>query len=82
MPCKRLSILLLFLAIASISSAVEVNRSVQKNENVLASDALNEKKLLPDIKHLLKENSDGNRQRFLHLIRSLENDGYKFVNGR
>jgi hypothetical protein len=79
MHCTRL-VFVLFLAIVDISRSTEVHRSVHEHA-LLNSEVLN-KKLLPDVKHLLKGNSDGNRQKFLHLLSSLEIDGYKFVNGK
>lgn len=74
-------VFVLFLAIVDISRSSEVHRSMHEHA-LLNSEVLN-KKLLPDVKHLLKENSDGNnRQKFLHLLSSLDIDGYKFVNGK
>lgn len=72
MHCNLSSVIVLFLVIVDVSRSSEVHHQ---------SNVLN-KKLLPDVKHLLKENSDGNRQKFLHLLSSLEVDGYKFVNGK
>ena len=80
MNYNRLSVLVLILVVVDVSRSSEVHQSVHDNA-VLNSDVLN-KKLLPDIKHLLKENCDGNRQKFFHLLSSLEVDGYKFVNGK
>jgi hypothetical protein len=74
---RRLSVLALFLVLLDISRSSEVQQSVQMNEDVLVN-----KKLLPNIKHLLKDGSDGNRQKFLHLIDELQVDGYKFVDGK
>lgn len=73
---SKLSALLLFWALIDISRSGEVHQPVQKIDEV----SLN-KKFLPRVKHLLKENSDGNRQKFLHLLDELEVDGYKFVDG-
>ena len=80
MNYNRLSVLVLILVIVDVSRSSEVHQSVH-DDSVLNGDVLN-KKLLPDIKHLLKENCDGNRQKFFHLLSSLEVDGYKFVNGK
>lgn len=80
MNYNRLSVLVLILVIIDVSRSSEVHQSVHDNA-VLNNDVLN-KKLLPDIKHLLKENCDGNRQKFFHLLSSLEVGGYKFVNGK
>jgi hypothetical protein len=74
---RQISIVLLFLAVVDISRSV----ALQQQQNILNSDVIN-KKLLPDVKHLLKANNDGNRQKFLHLLNSLDVDGYKFVNGK
>lgn len=79
---REFAIFILVLAIVNISSTSEVHQSAQKNEQILLNHDVMNKKLLPDVKHLLKENSDGNRQKFLHLLNSLEVDGYKFVNGK
>lgn len=80
MNCNRLSVFVLILVIVDVSRSSEVHQSVH-DDSILNGDVLN-KKLLPDIKHLLKENCDGNRQKFFHLLSSLEVDGYKFVNGK
>ena len=80
MNYNRLSVFVLILVIVDVSRSSEVHQSVH-DDSVLNGDVLN-KKLLPDIKHLLKENCDGNRQKFFHLLSSLEVDGYKFVNGK
>jgi len=74
----RLLAVALFLALVNISSSSEVQ---QPNKQMINSDVMN-KKLLPNVKHLLKDNSDGDRQRFLHLLDELEVEGYKFVNGK
>lgn len=79
MYCKQLTVLVLFLVIVDISRSSEVHKSVHEHA-LLNSDVLN-KKLLPDVKHLLKGNSDGSRQKFLKLLSTLDVDGYKFVNG-
>lgn len=79
MNCN-LAVFVLFLVIVDNSRSSEVQQSVHDHA-VLNGDILN-KKLLPDVKHLLKENNDGSRQKFLHLLSSLEVDGYKFVNGK
>jgi hypothetical protein len=79
MYCKQLTVLALFLVIVDISRSSEVHQTTHEHA-VLNSDVLN-KKLLPDVKHLLKGNSDGSRQKFLRLLSTLEVDGYKFVNG-
>lgn len=71
---SKLSALLLFWALIDISRSSEEHQSVQKIEDVLFN-----KKVLPRVKHLLKKNSDGNRQKFLHLLDGL--DGYKIVDG-
>jgi hypothetical protein len=77
---RTLSIALLCLAaLIDVSRASEVPPKSERH--AINSDVLN-KKLLPDVRHLLKEKSDGNRQRFLHLLSSLEVDGYKLVNGK
>ncbi|XP_070496645.1 uncharacterized protein [Chironomus tepperi] len=70
-------IALLFLVLIDISISSEVQRNNEKR--LINSEVLN-KKLLPDVKHLIKDNIDGNRQKFLHLLNDLEVDGYKFVN--
>lgn len=77
---KQLTVLALFLVIVDISRSSEVHQSVHEH-TLLNSDVLN-KKLLPDVMHLLKENSDGSRQKFLKLLSTLEVDDYKFVNGK
>lgn len=73
--------LALLSALVNISRSSEVHQSVQKNEEVLLNSEVLNKKILPSVKHLLKENNDGNRQKFLHLLNGLEVDGYKFVDG-
>lgn len=78
MYCK-VTVLALFLVIVDISRSSEVHPTVHEH-TLLNSDVLN-KKLLPDVKHLLKGNSDGSRQKFLKLLSTLEVDGFKFVNG-
>lgn len=75
---RKFSTILLFLVLVDISITSEVQQNNEKSQ--LNSDVLN-KKLLPDVNHLLKEKSDGNRQKFLHLLSSLDVEGYKFVNG-
>ncbi|CAG9799046.1 unnamed protein product [Chironomus riparius] len=70
-------IALLFLVLIDISISSEVQKNNEKR--LINSEVLN-KKLLPDVKHLMKDNIDGNRQKFLHLLNDLEVDGYKFVN--
>lgn len=72
-------IALLFLVLIDISISSEVQKNNEKR--LINSEVLN-KKLLPDVKHLMKDNIDGNRQKFLHLLNDLEIDGYKFVNGK
>jgi hypothetical protein len=72
-------IALLFLVLIDISISSEVQKNNEKK--LINSDVLN-KKLLPDVKHLMKDNIAGNRQKFLHLLNDLEADGYKFVNGK
>lgn len=79
---KRLSIVALLLTLLDISSSSEVPQTAQKSEdNFLNHDTLN-KKVLPSVNHLLKDGGDGNRQKFLHLIKSLQVDGYKVVDGK
>lgn len=78
MLCK-LSVLVLLLALAGTSRSSEVNR---KSEEVLLNSEVLNKKLLPNVKHLLKEVGDGNRQKFLRLVDGLRVDGYKFVDGK
>lgn len=78
MLCK-LSVLALLLALAGISRSSEVNR--KSDEALLNSEVLG-KKLLPNVKHLLKEGGDGSRQKFLRLVDGLRIDGYKFVDGK
>lgn len=76
---SKLSVLtLLVIALAGISRSSEVNR---KNEEVLLNSEVLNKKLLPNVKRLLKEGGDGNRQKFLRLVDGLSVDGYKFVDG-
>lgn len=75
---RKQLIALLFLVIIDISISSEVQSSSDKK--LINSDVLN-KKLLPDVKHLMKDIIDGDRQKFLHLLNNLEVDGYKFVNG-
>lgn len=70
--------LALFLALLDISRSSEVLQSAQKSED---SEMLN-KKLLPNVKHLLEDGSDSNRQKFLRLINALQADGYKIVDGK
>lgn len=72
-------IALLFLVLIDISITSEVQKNNEKR--LINSEVLN-KKLLPDVKHLMKDNIDGNRQKFLHLLNDLEANGYKFVNGK
>ena len=75
---KRLSILVLLLTLLDISRSSEVP---QNEDAFLNRETLN-KKILPSVKHLLKDGNNGNRQKFLHLINSLQVDGYKFVDGK
>jgi hypothetical protein len=79
---KRLSILALLLTLLDISSSSEVHQSAQRSEDEFLNHETLNKKILPSVKHLLKDGSDGNRQKFLHLISSLQVDGYKFVDGK
>jgi len=72
-------IALLFLVLIDFSISSEVQKNNEKR--LINSEVLN-KKLLPDVKHLMKDNIDGNRQKFLHLLNDLEANGYKFVNGK
>lgn len=78
----RLSLLALFLALLDISRSSEVLQSAPKSEDVLVNSETLNKKLLPNVRHLLKDGNDGNRQKFLHLINELQVDGYKFVDGK
>lgn len=73
---SKLSVLLFFWALLDFSRSIEVHQPVQKIEEVLVH-----KFFLPRVEYLLEENSDGNRQKFLHLLDGLEIGGYKFVNG-
>jgi hypothetical protein len=75
---RKISLIALLLVALDVSMASEVPQHSERH--LMNSDVLN-KKLLPDVKHLLKENSDGNRQKFLHLLDSMDFEGYKFVNG-
>lgn len=78
---RKLSALLVIMVLIGISRSSEVHRSVKTSkDSELNSEVLN-KKLLPSVKHLLKDNTDGNRQKFLHLLDRLDIDGFKFVNG-
>lgn len=79
---SKLSVLALLLALVDVSRASEVNQSVQKNGDALINSAVLNKKLLPNVKHLLKEGSDGNRQKFLRLLDGLHIDGFKVVDGK
>lgn len=80
MFCKLVTVLVLFLVFVDISRSSEVHQPVHEH-TLINGDVLN-KKLLPDVKHLLKGNSDGSRQRFLRLLSGLEVDGYKVVSGK
>ncbi|KAG5674940.1 hypothetical protein PVAND_004884 [Polypedilum vanderplanki] len=73
----KLSLFVLFLIICDIAIASDVQ---QKHETLFINQEKLNKKLLPNVKHLLKEKSDGYRQQFLRLLNNLEVDGYKFVN--
>lgn len=76
---KRLSILaLVMITLLDISRSSEVPQS---SEKFLNHDTLN-KKILPSVKHLLKDGSDGNKQKFLHLINEVQVEGYKSVDGK
>lgn len=77
---KLVTVLVLFLVFVDISRSSEVHQPVHEH-TLINGDVLN-KKLLPDVKHLLKGNSDGSRQRFLRLLSGLEVDGYKVVSGK
>jgi hypothetical protein len=77
---KRLSVLALFLALLDISRSSEVQQPDQKNTFV--NSETQNKKLLPNVKHLLKDGNNGNLQKFLHLVNELRVDGYKFVDGK
>lgn len=79
---RQLLVLALILGVVDISKSNEVNPSVQKNQEVLHNSEMLSKKVLPNVKQLLKDNSDGNRQKFLHLLDALEVDGYKVADGK
>lgn len=79
---RRLSALALFLALLDISRSSEVLQSIQSSKDVLVNSETQNKKLLPNVKHLLKDGNDGTHQKFLHLINELQIDGYKFVDGK
>lgn len=69
------------MVLLDISRSSEVHQSVQKSEEILLNNEVLNKRLLPRVKHLLKDKSDGNRQKFLHLLDALDVEGYKIVDG-
>lgn len=75
------AVLTLLLALLDISRSSEVNLSAQKSDSALINSAILNKKLLPNVKHLMTGNNDANRQKFLRLIDGLSVEGYKFVDG-
>lgn len=79
---KRLSIIALLLALVDISKSSEVLQSVQKSDDALVNSEMLQKKILPNVKHLLKSGNDGNRQKFLQLVNNLQVDGFKIVDGK
>lgn len=78
---SAVSVLTLLLALLDISRSSEVNLSAQKSDSVLINSAILNKKLLPNVKHLMTGGNDANRQKFLRLIDGLNVEGYKFVDG-
>ena len=77
MPCN-LSVFILLSIFINFSISSEVLH--QHEHKLLNSEVLN-KKLLPDVKYLLKGNSGGDRQKFLQLLNSMDFEGFKFVSG-
>lgn len=71
----KLSMFAVLLALADVSRSSEVSQ-----KNLINSEVFS-KKLLPSVKHLLKEGNDGNRQKFLRMLDGLDVDGYKKVSG-
>lgn len=71
----------MLLVFIDTSRSSEVKSPMQKNQDVLDNSEMLNKKVLPYVKHLLKDNGDGDRQKFLRLINGLEIDGYKIVDG-
>lgn len=78
---STVSVLTLLLALLDISRSSEVNLSAQKSDSVLINSQILNKKLLPNVKHLMSSGNDANRQKFLRLVDGLNVEGYKFVDG-
>lgn len=76
-----ISVLTLLLALLDISRSSEVSLSAQKSDSALINSQILNKKLLPNVKHLMTGGNDANRQKFLRLIDGLNVEGYKFVDG-
>lgn len=79
---KNLSVLALILALVDISRSNELNHHDRKNQDIIENSETMNKKLLPNVKQLLKDNTDGNRQKFLRMLNALEVEGYKVADGR
>lgn len=78
---SKLSVVALLCALVNISISSEVNLSVQRNQNALTNSEMFNKKILPNVKQLLKGLNDGNRQKFLRIVDGIDVNDYKFSDG-
>ena len=79
---NKLYLLALFCALVKLSRSSEVNMSAQKNQNNLENSEMLNKKFLPNVKQLLKNNNDGDRHKFLRVLDGINIIDYEVVDGK
>lgn len=76
----KLSVLVLLCTLVNISNSSE-EIYFQRNQNTLINSKMLNKKILPNVKHLLKDNKESDRQKFLRILDGIDVDDYTISDG-